>query len=102
MAGSTALSWLREDQKSSGMSVREYERFHGVYLSDPNSDRKMGRAADVAEHESALAAVAETIGVVPHCPSCARRTHQRRVREDTADRLPVVSVWPHDRPSAPS
>lgn len=97
MAGSSALQWLREDQRSSGMSVREYERHFGVYLSDPDSDKKMGRAADIASHESNLSPVAETIGIVPHCPSCSRRLHQRRVHEDQAERLPVVTVWPEKK-----
>jgi hypothetical protein len=49
-----ALEWFRQDQKASGLSVREYERLHGVFLSDPDEPRPLGRLSDISMHETPM------------------------------------------------
>lgn len=49
----SALDWLLQDQRGSGLSVREYERIHGVFLST-GTRRPMGRAADIRAREVRL------------------------------------------------
>lgn len=67
----TALDWLREDQKASGMSVREYELEYGVHLSSGDG-LAMGRAADIRDHEVRMSD-SPNLGRQPHCPGCERR-----------------------------
>lgn len=76
----SALDLLRQDQKASGLSVREYERQYGVLLSPPGTSRPMGHLSDILKHELHMSDMSGTIGSDAHCPRCARRLTQGRDR----------------------
>jgi hypothetical protein len=73
-----ALDWFRKDQRASGLSIRQYERLYGIFLSSPESDKAMGRLSDIRDWELPLSPVSETIGARPHCQSCAEKTPSKR------------------------
>lgn len=66
-----ALEWLRRDQESSGLSVREYERKYGVMLSPARARPGTDLAGEIAKHEVSLHDLSETIGVRAHCRACS-------------------------------
>jgi hypothetical protein len=65
------LEWLREDQRSSGLTIEEYERKYGVILG--SGDRPMGRARDIRRHEVSLGEGHDRLGATHHCAACAPR-----------------------------
>ena len=81
MGNDTALQFFLEDQRASGLSVREYEKKHGIFLSPPGSDRPMGRYGDILGREVPLSPKAELLSTEPHCVSCGRRITDRRSKE---------------------
>lgn len=64
------LDWLREDQRKSGLSVREYEEKYGVILG-LDAVRPVGKAADIRSHEVSLEAASDRQGARAHCAACA-------------------------------
>lgn len=86
----SARSLLLEDQRASGLSVREYERLLGVFIGAPGASRPTGRVSDIRQHETHISDAAETIGTKGHCPGCNRqRRHRREGRSSIG--LPPVS-----------
>lgn len=65
-----ALEFLREDQRKSGLTVREYESKYGVILG-LDAARPVGKAADIRKHEVSLEADSDRQGARPHCAACA-------------------------------
>ena len=86
----SARELLLEDQRASGLSVRDYEKFHGVFIGSPGASRPTGRVSDIRQHETYISDAAETIGTHGHCPGCNRqRRHRREGRSPIG--LPPVS-----------
>ena len=67
-----ALEFLREDQRKSGLTVRDYERKYGVILG-LDARRPIGAAAEIKEHEVFIHDNARKLDVEHHCPACAPR-----------------------------
>lgn len=87
----SAREFFLEDQRASGLSVRDYERLHGVFIGAPDASRPTGRVSDIRQHETHISDAAETIGTKGHCPGCNRqRRHRREGRSSIG--LPPVSA----------